>query len=294
MTTYTMLDTPGATLSSYTNNTVTITWPAVTHANKYLVQLDNNTIIDTNSNELTYVFTGINPGDSNTYKVQALIRSPSMGYVYSTSDWGQTTFTIPTPTPTPLPDPTISFPTKTTSTIGVNWTSVNGATGYKVYNNSDVLLLTTSDTSHTFTQLSSGTNYFYKVKAYYGTQLSLGNNLTSAYTMLDTPALALSSYTNNTVTIAWPSVDRANKYLVQLDNNTIIDTNSNALTYVFTGINPGDSHTYKVQALIRSPSMGYVYSTSDWGQATFTIPTNTPTPTPTPTLTATPTATPTP
>jgi len=186
-----------------------------------------------------------------------------------------------TPSPTPLSDPSISFPIITTSSITVAWTAINGATGYKVYNNSDVLLLTTSDTSHTFTGFASGTKYYYKVKAYYGTQLSPGNNLTSAYTMLDTPAPSISGNTNNTVTIAWPAVARANKYLVQLDSNTIIDTNSNALNYTFTGINPGEFHTYKVQALMRNVQ-GVVFTSSDWGETTFTIPTPTPTPTPIP------------
>jgi hypothetical protein len=77
------------------------------------------------------------------------------------------------------------------SAIGVSWSAVTGASGYKVYNGDDVLITTVnsgSTTSYTHTGLTAGTVYAYRVSATVGSDESSKSAAVSAKTWTRFPA----------------------------------------------------------------------------------------------------------
>lgn len=202
-----------------------------------------------------------------------------------------------TVTPGQLDAPVLSVGTVTINSTEVTWDAVEGATEYDIFYSNGALLATTSSTSYTFTDLSAGTYYFYKVIARNESEESPYSNMISVFTMLNAPSPIVSSCTDSSATISWGTINNADRYSVQLDNNEIIDDISDK-SYTFIGLNPGGSYSCKVQAYYKygdNPAL----SISDWGEITFSLPTpgptatSTNTPTPTDTPTATPTSTPT-
>lgn len=106
---------------------------------------------------------------------------------------------------TPPSQPTgLTHTSNTTSTINWDWNDVSGATGYKVYNSSDVLLQTINTATSNWTQdsLSADTLSTVYVRATNANGEGIASSNASAYTSANIP-ISPSHSTNTTDSITW-------------------------------------------------------------------------------------------
>lgn len=218
-----------------------------------------------------------------------------------------------------LPTPTLVSATASgTNKITIKWKKVSGASGYRVYRRTDsdgwITVKTISGNtkwSYLDTNLSAGTKYYYKVRAYQKkgqtTSWSAFNKEPiSAITGLTTPALVSAKHLNkNTVQVKWKKVVNAKGYVIYRKNENswkkvAVVRSGNTVIWNDTGASSG-KNVYTVRAYTVFEN-SYKYSsyvstgiTSDIYKAGAVVPTVTPMPTltPIPTVTPIPTATPT-
>ena len=180
------------TLSAPTNVTATLqsdgTSVIIKGDNKYptesykIYNADTNVLIAQTdaSNYITngYTITGLKCGTTYNYYVVASadlynagigIAYPQAGY----SDSGASATVSVTTAACSSGDSSISSKTPSNFTaesgdgyVQLNWSAVDGATGYDIYNCSGALITTTSDISYKFTGLDCGGTYCYYVKAH--------------------------------------------------------------------------------------------------------------------------------
>lgn len=158
--------------------------------------------------------------------------------------------------PQPPSAPTGLYSTNiTTSSIQLNWSSVSGASGYKIRRNGQDLG-TITGTSYNFTGLSSGTQYKLEVAAY-------NSNGTSSYsyryesTLTPPPAalpapqnLRIVDTTDKTITISWNAVPGASYYSFQRNGVDLpAIERTTATSYTFKSLNPNGIYILGVAAM---------------------------------------------
>ncbi len=131
-----------------------------------------------------------------------------------------------------------------TTSITLNWNSVEKATGYKISNG-----ITHIDvgnvTSYTFENLEKGKEYSFKIIAYNRGGDGNSSDPYSVYTCIDSPSEVTASSTHSSILISWTSVPESEHYQVYFDGK-IYKTTSTAIT--FDSLEPAVSYTYKVKA----------------------------------------------
>ena len=160
----------------------------------------------------------------------------------------------------------------------IQWGLATGATGYQIYGWNGaayVLLGTVSATTTTFvaTGLTPGSSNYFYVESFNAT-----NSATTDWVLATTPVLAVAAPTSlkatavNTTTIAlsWKAGKGQTAYNVyQWDGNVgtapvlVATLAANAVTYQATGLTPGTTHWFYVQAFNTGNSVN-----TAWVQAT--------------------------
>ncbi len=174
----------------------------------------------------------------------------------------------PTPTNTPTPVPKPAKPTNvkavsaSATSIKITWNAVSGATGYQVCratasNGSYTALGSYTDTSKVSTGLTTGTTYYYKVRAYkevngkrtYGDYSAV----VSATPKVSKPTnLKAASASATSINISWSAVAGATGY--QVWRSTSATGSFTALgsytttSKLSTGLTTGTTYYYKVRA----------------------------------------------
>ena len=204
-------NTPIASDGTYTDR-VAISWSAVTGATSYKVYRCTNTTTTTcaqiGAPSITnYNDTNSNPGIVYYYRVKA---SNSTGdSAFSNYDSGYRALTAPA-------TPVASDGTYTDK-VTITWSSVTGATLYKVYRCTNTTTTTCTQigtpsvTYFNDTSASQGIIYYYRVKASSTAGDSAYSNYDSGYRTLTAPATPIASdgtYTDK-VTITWITVTGA-------------------------------------------------------------------------------------
>jgi chitodextrinase len=154
------------------------------------------------------------------------------------------------------------------NSITINWSSVSGATGYRIYRSTSysgsyAQIGITSATSYTDDGLSANTAYYYKVQAYNdagnSSQPSLVSATTKNNTSNSTPTapgvpsgVVASATSSSSITVSWFSVSGATGYYVYsgtsaYGNYTKIGT-STSTTYTNSGLLENTTYYYKVYA----------------------------------------------
>ncbi len=144
----------------------------------------------------------------------------------------------------------------TSTTASVSWTASSGATSYKVLRGGRVVGTTTS-TSYTDTALAASTSYTYTVEAVDSAGTSTASSsvtatTTAAGTAPNAPTgLTVGTATTTTVPLTWTAATTGGSYAVAgyyvLRGGTVVGA-STGTSYTDTGLTPGTSYTYTVEA----------------------------------------------
>jgi len=225
--------------SNITTTSFTANWSVVTNATGYMLIVDNGTPIDV-GNVTSKDITGLSAGSSHSYVVK------------SVNEGGTSEASSPVNVTLKTDAPVASDATSLAQTsFTANWGSVSGATSYKLFvDNTEVY--TGSSTSCNVTSLAVGSSHSYYVQAINSGGTSANSNTIN---LTLNPAIAGVPVANNATgvtqtgfTANWSSVSGATSYKLKVDSGAFTDV-GNITSKNITGLTPGSTHTYVVQAV---------------------------------------------
>jgi fibronectin type 3 domain-containing protein len=120
----------------------------------------------------------------------------------------------------PSPPANIILTVLSSSSIKIDWDTVSGATGYKIYRaltstGTYTTIVSTSETNYTDNGLESGTTYFYKISSVRNNGEGALSNFVSAFTPVSVPTGLLGTVQSmNSIRLTWNSVQKATEYIV--------------------------------------------------------------------------------
>lgn len=188
---------------------VFVTWNAVSSATSYNV-FRNGTLVATSSN-VSFTDTGLTPGTSYSYTVQAVNAvgtSPLSNVASATAS--SACIVVPN-----APTITATTGTQCGGTVDLSWTTVTGATSYNLYRNAS-LIHSGTGTTFTDTGLTAGATYVYTVKAVNSAGESAASNaktvLSSNICPLPNPTVSLTANPSTITqgqnsTLSWSSTN---------------------------------------------------------------------------------------
>jgi len=201
----------------------------------------------------TYTNTGLTTGKTYYYKVRAYCSDGS------TTTYGSYS-SVKSAKPVPA-TPTLTAKSSGYNSIKLTWTKVPGRTGYALYRAASktgkyTKIKTLTGTSYTNTGLTTGKNYYYKVRAYCvaGSATTFGSysSVKSAKPVPATPTLTAKSSGYNSIKLTWTKVPGRTGYALYRATSsggtyTKIKTLTGT-TYTNTGLTTGKTYYYKVRA----------------------------------------------
>ncbi len=245
---------PKATSQSYTS--ITIQFAPVMGASGY--EIYRSTSSTGTYLGLTTIYTtsftniSLNFNASYYYKVRAFTTTPT-GRVYGN-------FSSIVSAKTALNAPTMTLKSESTSSIRIAWSSVQGATAYQIYRASTIngtytRVTTTTSSSYLNTGLSTGTTYYYKVRAYriqYGVTYYGGYSTVQGIKPIPpTPVLNANANDNGTIDVTWTAVSGVNGYELSVKIDGESTTTVSSFTATQTQLN-GLPVDVGIQVSIRS------------------------------------------
>ncbi len=160
-------------------------------------------------------------------------------------------------TPTAPSAPTLSI-SKSNGKINLSWNAVEGANKYWVYRSTDGTNYkyydTTTKTGYTNSSVTSGTKYYYKVKAvstFSGKDYSSGYSNAKSTIPLSTPSLKPSLSTGKAA-LSWTSVTGATKYWIYRSTDGVnfkYYDSTTKTSYTNSSVTAGTTYYYKVRAV---------------------------------------------
>ncbi|MGN0460231.1 MAG: fibronectin type III domain-containing protein [Ruminococcus sp.] len=218
---------PAVKVSNRSYNSLNISWNKVSGADGYRIYYKKGTATNwtrlttfDNADLTSFYQTSLTTGTKYTYTVRAYHK------VGNTKCWGAYNNTGVSDTPVTTAPKLTSAKSINYRTIRVNWNTVAGANGYRVYrktpNSSWVAIATIKDKSvlsYDDETVSCGIKYTYTVRAYrtvgksniYGKYNGTG---VSATAVPETPILSLSSISYNRINVTWSKCLGADGYKV--------------------------------------------------------------------------------
>jgi uncharacterized protein (TIGR02145 family) len=260
---------------------ITVSWSAVAGASNYRVY--RSTSIDGTYTQVggsitatSYTNTGLTTGTTYYYRVAA--------YNSSNGEGPRSEAVSETPRTTP------SAPQNFTATPGngqvvLSWTAPSShggsdITGYQVSsNNGTSWVAASSNTSHTFTGLTNGTSYTFKVRAV--NAAGNGAEASASATPRTTPSVPqnfTATPSNGQVALSWaaPSSNGGSAitgYQVSSNNGSTWVTASSSASHTFTSLANGTSYTFKVRA-VNAAGSGAEVSVTETPRAAPSMPQN--------------------
>ncbi len=228
---------PGNVEKTSTENSVTVSWKAVTGATGYDV-LFNGTVYGVTTTSKT--FTGLSANTSYTYQVR------------TKNAKGVGEYSAPQTVRTTPKAPSNANVTANENSITLSWSAVTGATSYDVLFNGKVYNVT--GTSKTFTGLSSNASYTYQVRVNNADGSSTYSPSKTIKTAPSVPVSPSASATKNSVTIKWNAVTGATSYDVLFNGTTYRVTGTSK---TISGLTAGKSYSYAVRANSAGGSSSY-------------------------------------
>jgi len=223
--------------TNITSSSFTANWNAVTGATGYKLYIDG-VEIDL-GNVTSYIKTGLTDGTSHSYYVKAI----NLAGDSSASNTINLTLLLAAPTAN-------SATNITQTSFTANWTSVTGATGYKLYVDGTPITLGLV-TTYNVTSLTGGTAHSYYVKAISSAGDGSASNTVNLTLLSVAPtALNATNITQTSFTANWTAFTGASGYKLYIDGTPI--TLGNVLTYTKASLTKGTLHSYYVKAIVNS------------------------------------------
>ena len=235
------------------SNSILVSWPSVTGAAGYRVY---------RATSAYGTYTQLGTSSSTSYTDNSLLLGTTYYYTVSAyNDAGESSQSSYNYVATVLPAPSNVSATVQSSGgyINVSWSSVTGATGYRVYRSTSSSgtysqVGTTSSASYTDNSLTPGTTYYYMVSAYNSAGESSKSSYAYAATVLAAPSnvSAVLQSSGNSITVSWYSVTGATGYKVYRGTSaygtyTQAGTASST-SYTDNYLTSGATYYYKVSA----------------------------------------------
>ena len=246
-----------AVSSSY--NSVNVSWSGVTGANGYQIYRGSSStgtyslILTTSA--ANYNITGLLTGTTYYYKVRAY-RIVGSIKIYSNFSSVVSEKSIPA-VPASVKAVSSSY-----NSINLSWSGVTGASGYEIYraaSSTETYALISSNAANSYnnTGLSTGTTYYYKIRAYrtVGTTRVYGNysSIISVKPIPASPAsvkAASSSYDG--INVSWSGVSGASGYEVyraaSSEGTYVLISSTATASYNNTGLITNCNYYYKIRA----------------------------------------------
>ena len=240
---------PSGLSATATNASLTLSWTAVTGATSYEVKRGASGAAATVSSGTSHSFSGLTASTEYTLYV----RAKNSG---GTSDWSSLSAT------TALAAPSGLSATATNTSLALSWTAVSDATGYEVKLGVDGAVATPSGLSHTFSDLTAGTEYTLYARAKNSGGTSDWSSLTAA-TVPAAPSGLSATATNTSLTLSWTAVSGATSYEVKRGASGAAATVSSGASHSFSGLTASTEYTLYA----RAKDSGGV---SDWSSLTVT------------------------
>ncbi len=227
----TLLGSPTNVIATAESTSITVKWDIVAGATGYDIEVDGN-IID-NGLSTTYIHDGLIPNTSHTYR----IRVRSEGGV---SEWSEA-ITISTL----LGMPTNVKATATSTSITVTWDEIEGATGYDILVDGEIMDHGQS-TTYLHTDLEPNTLHIYRIRAKSGEYTGEWSEAITIFTIVGIPTNIDIYITSDEIYVSWNSVNGATAYDIGIDDK-IID-NGSKTSHTHAGLDPNEEHQYRVRA----------------------------------------------
>ena len=270
---------PTVTMTYSDSGKPKLTWNAVSGATSYRVFRSESrgtgySLLGTTSST-SYTNTGAAVGKTYYYRVKAVNNVGTSGYSNIVSGKAKTAAPAA---------PSVTIGNSSTGKPQLTWKAVSGAVKYEVYrstrqNSGYSLLGTTTSTSYVNTGASTGTTYYYRVKAVNRDGMASGySNIVSGKAKAAAPA-APSVTAGNSSTgkprLTWKAVSGAVSYRIYRSESrgtgySLLGTTT-ATSYVNTGAAVGKTYYYRVKAVNRD-GMASGYSNIVSGKATLPAP----------------------
>ena len=270
---------PTVTMTCSDSGKPKLTWNAVSGATSYRVFRSESrgtgySLLGTTT-ATSYTNTGAAVGKTYYYRVKAVNSVGTSGYSNIVS--GKAKAAAPAA-------PSVTAGNSSTGKPQLTWKAVSGAVKYEVYrstrqNSGYSLLGTTTSTSYVNTGASTGTTYYYRVKAVNRNGMASGySNIVSCKAKAAAPA-APSVTAGNSSTgkprLTWKAVSGAVSYRIYRSESrgtgySLLGTTSST-SYVNTGAAAGKTYYYRVKAVNRD-GMASGYSNIVSGKATLPAP----------------------
>ena len=232
-----------------TQTSLTLTWTKVNGATGYSVRAyeSGSPNVISIGNVASHAFSGLRPGTqyyldvyarhTNVFSNRAFIRVSTLA-------------AVPTAPATPTGFARIG---RTGTTYSVEWNESTGATAYKVQvDNGATTTLASSARTYTFTGLSAGASYTFKVIASNSVGDSEAATITDSTATVPAAPTGLSApveyITDTSIRLDWTLSSGAIGYKVQANTGAVRSLGSHANTFAFTGLSAGSSYTLKVIA----------------------------------------------
>ena len=256
---------PTVTMTYSDSGKPKLTWNAVSGATSYRVFRSESrgtgySLLGTTT-ATSYVNTGAAVGKTYYYRVKAVNSVGTSGYSNIVSGKAKTVAPAA---------PSVTAGNSSTGKPQLTWKAVSGAVKYEVYrstrqNSGYSLLGTTTSTSYVNTGASTGTTYYYRVKAVNSAGTSAYSNIVSGTARTPAPAAPVlkggTSSASGKPQLTWAAVDGAAKYDVYRSNSadgTFSKVGStDKTTYVNTGAVQGVTYFYKIRAVGASGASGF-------------------------------------
>ena len=270
---------PTVTMTYSDSGKPKLTWNAVSGATSYRVFRSESrgtgySLLGTTT-ATSYTNTGAAVGKTYYYRVKAVNSVGTSGYSNIVSGKAKTAAPAA---------PSVTAGNSSTGKPQLTWKAVSGAVKYEVYrstrqNSGYSLLGTTTSTSYVNTGASTGTTYYYRVKAVNRNGMASGySNIVSCKAKAAAPA-APSVTAGNSSTgkprLTWKAVSGAVSYRIYRSESrgtgySLLGTTTST-SYVNTGAAGGKTYYYRVKAVNRD-GMASAYSNIVSGKATLPAP----------------------
>ena len=220
-----------------TENSVTVSWSAVSDATGYDILFDGSTYSVTGTSK---TFTGLQDNTEYTYRV----RSKNAGGV---SEYGAEKRVRTTPKA-----PSSTSAESDENSVTIKWDPVNGAQDYDLEFDGKVYKV--KGTSHKITGLKPNTSYKYRIRVNNKDGSSSYSKEKTHKTAPNRPSSCKETATRNSVSLSWDPVSGATSYDVLFDGKTYRVTGTSK---TISGLTANKAYKYSVRANNSDGSSSY-------------------------------------